>query len=350
MNDPQRPLRRLSLKLSRVTDRVGSVFFLVFLVLWTILLFFIDGCAVWLLAKNVSAMSYPNVVGEITSSEPVDAKTTSRQAVQLRYTVNNREYTGNRRSFVDANFSGQKSEPKLLAERFPVGRSVDVYFNPNDPSDAALDPTLSGLPFLMGLFLVPFNALMIGGWSWVARRVHRIQSVPILRDGNRWLVLTTNGQPLVVMLIVAGALSFAATFVVVLSGSEENLLALASIWCGLIGISIGAYWHTKSLIRREHPVLILDDESLSVTWPASNDSPVFSVPRGDLLGAELVDQPLNANELGLAPDHVVRLLFKSDAEQPQKRTVLCTPSAVEAISLAEWLQRWIERPRPNCSN
>lgn len=347
MNDPQRPLRRLHFKLSRVTDRVGSVFFLVFLVLWTILLLFIDGCAVWLLAKNVSAMSYPSVVGEITSSEPVDAKTTSRQAVQFRYTVNNREYTGSRRSFVDANFSGQKSAPKLLAERFPVGRSVDVYFHPNDPSDAALDPTLSGLPFLMGLFLVPFNALMIGGWNWVARRVQRIQSVPILRDGNRWLVLTTNGQPLIVMLIVAGSLSFAATFVVVLSGSEENLFSISSIWCGLIGISISAYWHTKSLIRRERPVLILDDESLSVTWPASNDSPAFSVPRGDLLGVELADQPLNANELGLAPDQVVRLLFKSDAEPSQHRTVLCTPSAVEAISLAEWLQRWIDLPSTN---
>lgn len=350
MNDPQRPFRRLHLKLSRVIDRVGSVFLLAFLVLWTILLLFMDGCAVWLLAKNVSAMSYPSVVGEITSSEPVDAKTTSRQAVEFRYSVNGQEFTGNRRSFVDANFSGQKSEPKLLAEQFPVGRSIDVFYNPTDPSDSALDRSLSGLPFLIGLFVVPFNALMVGGWNWVARRVHRIQSVPVLRDGTRWLVLTTNGQPLVVMLIVAGSLSFAATFVVVFSGSEENLLLLASIWCGLIGISIGAYWHTRSLIRRERPVLILDDELASVTWPESNDSPAFSVPRSDLLGVELVDQPVNADELGLSPDHVVRLLFKSDAEQPQKRTVLCTPSAVEAIALAEWLQWWIERPRTNCSN
>ena len=347
MNDPQRPLRRLSLKLSRVTDRVGSVFFLVFLVLWTILQLFMDGCGVWLLAKNVSAMSYPSVVGEITSSEPVDSKTTSRQAVQFRYSVNGNEFTGSRRSFADANFSGQKSEPQLLAERFPVGRSVDVYFNPNDPSDSALDPTLSGLPFLMGLFLVPFNALMVGGWSWVVRRVHRIQSVPILRDGTRWLVLTTNGQPLLVMLIVAGSLSFASTFMVVLSGSEENLFGIASIWCGVIGISIGAYWHTKSLMRRERPVLILDDALASVTWPQSNDSPAFSVPRGDLLGVELTDQPINANELGLAPDHVVRLLFKSDAEPSQHRTVLCTPSVTEAVALVEWMERWIAHPSPN---
>ncbi len=320
--------------------------FLVILVLWTILLLFIDGCAVWLLAKNVSAMSYPSVVGEITSSEPVDAKTTSRQAVQFRYSVNGSEFTGSRRTFVDANFTGRKSEPKLLAERFPVGRSVDVYFNPNDPSDSALDRSLSGLPLLMGLFLVPFNALMVGGWNWVARRVHRIQSVPVLRDGTRWLVLTTNGQPLLVMLSVAGALSFGATFAVVLSGSEENLIAITAIWGGLIGISIVAYWHTRSLIRRERPVLILDDSAASVTWPESNGSPAFSVTRGEVLGVELADHPLNADELGLAPDHVVRLLFKSDDEPSQKRTVLCTPSAAEAISLAEWLQRWIESPSP----
>ena len=345
MNDPQRPLRRLHLKIAEFFDRAGSVLIPVFLLFWTIALLFLDGGGVWLLAKNVLAMSYPSVAGEITSCEQVVTKRVSRQAVEYRYSVNGQEYIGNRRSFVGNNFSAREPDPKLLAERYAVGRTVDVYFNPNKPSDSALEQSLNGLPLVIGLFLVPFNAIAVAGWNLLSRRVRQIQSVPVQREGNCWFLLRTNGQPIVVMLIIAGSLSLGSAFVVVLTGCEENVLVMASIWCGLIGISVGAYWHTRSLIRQERPILVLDDAVGLVTWPESNDSPAFTVARDELLGVELVDQPINAEELGLAPDHVVCLLIRSDDEQPQKQTVLISSNATEAIAVAGWLQRWID---PSC--
>lgn len=341
MNDPQRPLRRLHLKLSRGMNRVGSVFFLLWLAFGSAGVLFFDGCAVWLLVKNVAAQSYPSVTGEITVSEPVETDGSARWNVQFRYSVEGRELNGDRRTFAVGNFSNRRKNVRSLAEQFVVGNPVEVFYNPNDPNDSALDRTLSGLPLLMGLFVVPFNAVMLGGWNWVRRRILRLQAVPIRRDGTRWLVTTTNGQPLVVMLIVAGGLSLAATFVIVLCGWEENLFGLVATWCVLIGISIGAFWHTRSLVLQERPVLILDDTAATVTWPESNAAPAFSLSRRQLSGVELANQPANADELGLSPDYVVRLSFKSDDEPPANRTVLCTPNGIEATSLAEWLEDWI---------
>ncbi len=344
MNDPQRPLRRLHLKLSRWINRVGSVFLMLWLSFWTIGVLFVDGCAVWLLAKNVAAQSYPSVTGEITASQPAETDGSVRWKVQFRYSVDGREFTGDRRTFAVGNFSNPRQELPSLAERFVVGKPVEVFYNPNEPSDSALDRTLSGLPLLMGLFVVPFNAVMLGGWNWVRRRILGLQAVPIRRDGRHWLVTTTNGQPFVVMLIIAGGLSFASTFTIVLCGWEENLFGLAVTWCGLIGISVGTYLHTRSLVLRERPVLILDDATATVTWPESNDTPAFSLPKGRLSAVELADQPANADELGLSPDFVVRLAFKNDDEQPGHRTVLCTPNGIEATALAEWLEDWIAQP------
>lgn len=344
MNDPQRPLRRLHLKLSRGMNRVGSVFLLLWLAFWSAGVLFFDGCAVWLLVKNVAAQSYPSVAGEITVSEPAETDGSARWKVQFRYSMEGRELTGDRRTFAVGNFSNRRQDVPSFADQFVVGKPVEVFYNPSDPSDSALDRTLSGLPLLMGLIVVPFNAVMLGGWNWMRRRILRLQAVPIRRDGTRWLVTTTNGQPLVVMLIIAGGLSLAATFVIVLCGWEENLFGLAATWCVLIGISIGAYWHTRSLVRQERPVLILDDATATVTWPESNDMPAFSLSQRQLSGVELADQPANANELGLSPDFVVRLSFKSDDEQPGTRTVLCTPNGIEATALAEWLEDWIALP------
>ena len=344
MNDPQRPIRRWHLKLSQGVKRVGSVFFLLCLTFWTIGVLYFDGCAVWLLAKNVAAQSYPSVTGAISISEAAATEGSAKWKVQFRYSVEGREFTGDRRTFADGSFSSRQQDPRSFAERFVVGNPVDVFYNPNDPSDSALDRTLSGLPLLMGLFVVPFNAVMLAGWNWVRRRVLRLQAVPVRRDGTRWLVTTTNGQPLVVALILAGGLSLASTFVLVLCGWEENLVGLAVTWCVLIGVSVGAYWHTRSLVRREPPVLILDDDLATVTWPESKDSPAFSLSRAELLAVELADQPANADELGLMPDFVVRLAFKSDDDQPLSRTVLCTPNGIEATALAEWLEDWIALP------
>ncbi len=343
MNDPQRPLRRWHRKLSRVMDRGGSIFFLLWLAFWTIGVCFFDGCAVLLLLKNVVAQSYPSVQGEITSSEPAGSEGSAKWRVQFRYSVDGRGFTGDRRTFSDGNFSSRRQDMHPFAERFVIGNPIQVFYNPNDPCDSALDKTLNGLPLLMGLFFVPFNAVMVGGWNWTRRRILRIQAVPVRRDGTRWLVTTTNGQPLVVMLIVAGGLSFASTFAIVLCGWEENLFGLAVTWGVLVGVSVGAYWHTRSLVRRELPVLILDDDLATVTWPESNDVAVLSLSLSQLSGVELADQPANADELGLAPDFVVRLIFKNDMEQPAHRTVLCTPNGIEATALTEWLQEWISR-------
>lgn len=157
MNDPQRPLRRLHLKLSRGMNRVGSVFLLLWLAFWSAGVLFFDGCAVWLLVKNVAAQSYPSVAGEITVSEPAETDGSARWKVQFRYSVEGRELTGDRRTFAVGNFSNRRQDVPSFADQFVVGKPVEVFYNPSDPSDSAAGPNSERTAVAHGIVCRPIQ-------------------------------------------------------------------------------------------------------------------------------------------------------------------------------------------------
>ena len=57
------------------------------------------------------------------------------------------------------------------AKRYPVGRSVSVYYDPGDPQIALLEPGL-----WWGNFVAPVFALLLLGAAWVAKRYAEIMA------------------------------------------------------------------------------------------------------------------------------------------------------------------------------
>ena len=345
----QRLRRRLAPRRERL---IGSGFAAFWLLWWSLFTLLFDSMIVFHTLKTWQARSYPSVSGEIIHSDvrrdAGNEGNSFRADVRFRYTVNGAEFTGQRLHF----FGFHENNPVLIKgviEHFPIGKQVEIFYNSDDPSDSALSRTLDGLPLFMLLLLTPFNLIMVGGWRWVARRVAGIRTLPVRRDAEKWFVRQTNGQPLVVASIVAGAASVAAIIVVGFGGWADGLVSMTATWVGLLGLSGLAYWHTRSLILREPPVLILDDAVEAITWPSSDNAPAFSLPRSRLLGVEIDDSPQPDDDEN-AWDFSIMLSFNGEQGQPTKRLVLKTTSGTEAAAIADWLEDWAGLPVGQVSN
>ncbi len=321
------------------------------LLLWSLIVLVPDGLLFFLTAKNVMAQWYPSVPGEITrSAEQREVGESFDTEVRFRYSVNGQEFAGNRLHFLNLRDVSRPAKAQRTLARYPVGQRVEVIYNPNDPSDSALDRTLNGMPLSFALFLLPFNLLMVGGWSWIARRVSGARSLPLRRDGNRWSVLPTNGQPGIVAIVVAGVVSFVLIFVVGIGGWSDNLSAMIAVWAVVIGLSSLAYWHTGTLVLREKPVLMLDDDLATVTWPPSADAPEFSIARSRLLAIEVSDDRQRVRDHDSNLTYSILLRFTIDDVQPAQRLAFQTTNSIEATSMLEWLEEWTGLPVGQVSN
>ena len=316
----------------------GSGFTEVLLLLFSLGTLAVDVMVLLGATKTVFAQSYPSVPGEIIHSEVRETGSsknhTIRGEVRYRYSVDGQEWTGDRVHFHGMS-AGSRNAAQKVVDAYPKGRTVDVFYNSRDPRDAALSRSINGLPLFGALCLTPFNLIALGGLTWVLLRITGRQSLPLRREGTRWCVLPTNGQPIVVAMMLLGFASIPTLFFVLLCGWTESVSAMLMTWVLLLGSSGLAFWHTRSLVRHELPLLILDDDS--VTWPMTTDAPEFSVARDRLRSVELEEAPQSQNS---SSDFRIQFEFIGDDGQPVKRLVLKTHSGMEAASITDWLEDW----------
>ncbi len=129
----------------------GMVFGLVGLVAMGIL-----GYSIWWTSK---AAQWPVAEGtvmrsEVTSRRGSKGGRTLGASIEYQYLVGNRTYTGDRVVFGDYSSSGG-GHARELVEKYPAGARVEVRYNPEDPGDAILDPTIT--------WFVWFMCLLFGG-------------------------------------------------------------------------------------------------------------------------------------------------------------------------------------------
>jgi hypothetical protein len=152
----------LPMDLSEIVDKTPPVISLVFvcLVLGAIYYVFVS------LPKAINAKYFPTVVGKITSSEvgtPIvgvgreggDRVQTFTLDITYKYVVNGKTYSSKKRRWHEVQSSFHRYHDSI-ARKYPLGKSVTVYYNPNNPKVAVLEPGL-GLGALMGLFILTLS-------------------------------------------------------------------------------------------------------------------------------------------------------------------------------------------------
>jgi len=124
-----------------------SLFSLVFLMIGGAIISF----AIRMAAKARQSLSWPSIEGEISHSAVLyQTNTTDRTAaptwkadIAYRYKVGGRNYSSSRISILDF-ASSSTSRAENIVSRYPDKSTVQVYYNPTDPSDSVLEPGSAG--------------------------------------------------------------------------------------------------------------------------------------------------------------------------------------------------------------
>lgn len=90
-----------------------------------------------------------------------------RAEVQYRYEVGGRSFTGSRIALDDVEVSS-KSHAENLAQRYASGTAVTVHYNPEDPSQAVLEPGIHMVSWVLPAIGVAF--LIVAGGFFLAIR------------------------------------------------------------------------------------------------------------------------------------------------------------------------------------
>jgi len=121
--------------------------------------------------KTQKSRSWPTASGTILDSsmeahhnrdEDGDIKTTYGASIQYKYLVDGQEFQGNRRTFTNVRTSSVRNTEKIL-ERYPLGSSVDVFYDPDDPSSSVLEPGVGAGTYILLAVAIGFFIFGIAG-------------------------------------------------------------------------------------------------------------------------------------------------------------------------------------------
>jgi hypothetical protein len=229
-----------------------------------------------MLVGQVRAIGFPTTPGRITRSELRihHGEGTSYEAdLEYAYEVAGVGYVANRYSYGMTNNSSRRHAEKIVAAH-PVDSRVDVSYNPADPNDALLRPGLEAMDFFLPLFLVPFNVVMVGMFSYTLGAPIRgwlglaPLAVAVRQRDAIWSVKVYGFLPISAAGVAALAVSFVSVFVV---GFGQMFLPgwvlVIPAWCCVLVASAVAYARMKPSATAE-----VDDYQQRITLNLEGDS------------------------------------------------------------------------------
>ncbi len=144
----------------------------------SLICFIVGGAAVFFGSGQIKAAKqssdWPTVQGSVVSSEVSRSrssggknrtKTTYQSDVLYDYVVNGTTYSANKVSFGEVG-RGTPAPAREIVNRYPKGKNVTVYYNPDKPETAVLEPGMSAAVYFVsgfgGVFLF-FGLLVLFG-------------------------------------------------------------------------------------------------------------------------------------------------------------------------------------------
>lgn len=118
------------------------------------------GVTIWgwlILQKSRKTKQWPTTIGKIETSNPSSAENDLLPEIVFSYRVNNKDY---RCQFQFPEGTHPLPEfTRSYNEKYPVGKTVDVFYNPEQPETATLEPGAQGDWMILALGI----AMIIGG-------------------------------------------------------------------------------------------------------------------------------------------------------------------------------------------
>lgn len=246
--------------------------------------------------SSLQALSFERTSGTITQSgvvrhEDSDGDTYS---VDIRYTfdVDGTRYEGARYSYSVVSSSDRSWADRIVAE-YPVGATRDVHYKEGQPTESVLQPGVDGSTLMMLMFLMPFNAVMVGiwayvGWLYFQPRYHGVRPpLPTFdRGGATHVRLTQLSWPFAGIIGVGGA-SFAGIFLIGLStGFHPEGDMMIAAW--IVIFVIGGYVAIQRRRREQAGDFDFSVDQRFVTLPlVAGEQGRMQVRKSDVAGIEM---------------------------------------------------------------
>ena len=246
------------------------VFTLFFVGFWSLITLIFDGMLVVNAYRQTRAKGYPVVTGTITHSEVTvhhgDDSTTYGVEVKYEFEVAGRRYEGD--CYRYGQMSSSDNSARKIVDSLPVGKQVDVHYNPVEPSDCVLLVGVQSSDLFMALFLTPFNLVMLGGWCALATmllpglgKLFTGSPRVIGRGFQRRLVLEPAPR-LIPAAAVLGIASFISIFVVGFGfGFNPPMTVIKTTWAIVLGLAAATLTRRPRFSLRGKGLVIDDVEN-----------------------------------------------------------------------------------------
>lgn len=229
---------------------------------------------------QIRATQFVTTRGEIISSEVESDHdsdgTTYRPKATFEYDADNQTLLG---KTIRHNLTGSSdSYAHEFVANHPVGKKVDVHYDPSNPTDAVLVTGLEGSDLFMLMFMTPFNVIMLGGWYFLFSTIRQlvtpenwVRPCRYTDDGYEMRIMIDRVPLIAVVGISLLALCFINVFVVGFgSGFHPSMTTMLTTWLIILLITILAtVWFAIRNWSGDYDIVV-HRFGKKITLPATN--------------------------------------------------------------------------------
>lgn len=270
---------------------------------WMLIVLSIDGFFVYSAYRMMDAreryLRAPGVVLQSYVESHSDSDgTTYSPFVEYEYEVGGQTYRGDRDSMFNFS-SSSRSNARDVVDRYPAGKRVEVFYDPDDYTESVLDLSDRSVPYFIILFLTPFHCIGLGLLSsgvvntrrWLRHKEDRPVAPYIARSDRQTMVLRdAHLSGSAVFFMVTGTCSFVAIFAIgIVTGFSLGRDAALMTVSACVGAGILVPTILRSRRAGKHDTLRIDWQA--VRFSRAPDS--INIDIGDVKTIRLTAQSTN---------------------------------------------------------
>lgn len=310
-----------------------------FAVVWIGVVVLADVVLAYGIRTAIRSADWTPTNGLITRSELIKGRKGSvRLNLEYIYMVDGQPHTGHEYQPGPHLLPNQKW--RQVHAEWPEGKPVTVYYDPDTPKDAFLNPGVKPDVLMVLLAFTPFNLVAVGlgrlcwGQFTGRREFDPVRDVRPTTDG--YTVRLNGVGPLAVFGLSLFVGSFASIFLVLLglhdfAAVPTSWLLDGSIWAAILAVCAFFAWRYRT--PRE---LVEGSETLTLpTTPTGRE--MIEIPRSAVRNVE-VNTTAVPNRKRPRTVHVVSLIGVDENQGRQITRFAEYAERPDAESLAEWLR------------
>ena len=190
------PYTPLTPKLERRLN-MFRVLWIAFSSIFVVVGFVIMGFGINSLSNASASENWPSTEGVVISStvdshRSQESGTTYSAEINYEYIVNKETLTSNSIKFGEVS-TGNSSDARRYANKYPAGQSVEVYYNEEDPYEAVLEPGVHASTWFLPVFGAVF-ALFGSGFVAIGFFIGRRAKTLLSSIESRFAAATDGGR------------------------------------------------------------------------------------------------------------------------------------------------------------